>query len=70
MDDKERTEKQARLDTLNRKFDNDETTTDEIIEGIQLYFELHPEEKYWNDNRTPADIWGKVRADYQQKGHW
>lgn len=50
-------DKQARLDELDRKFDNDTASTEEIVEGIRLYFELYPDEKYWPDERTPAQIW-------------
>lgn len=69
MDEKERAKKQARMDELDHKFDNDQASTEEIIEGTQLYFELHPEDKYWQDTRTPAQIWEKMRADYQKRGH-
>jgi hypothetical protein len=68
--EKEKQDKQAHLDELDAKFDADTATTEEIIEGTQLYFELHPEDKYWQDNRTPAEIWEQMHAEYEQKGHW
>ena len=50
-------EKQTRYDELNAKFDNDTATTQEITESTRLYAELHPEDKWWDDKRTPAEIW-------------
>jgi hypothetical protein len=50
-------DKQARYEEIHRKFDADTATSEEIIEGVRLYAELYPEEQWWDDDRTPAEIW-------------
>jgi hypothetical protein len=51
-------DKQARYDELNQKFDNNEATTEEIFEGVQLYAELYG--KWWDDDRTPKEIFANL----------
>jgi hypothetical protein len=50
-------DKQARYQEIHRKFEHDEATAEEIIEGVRLHAELYPEAKWWDDDRTPAEIW-------------
>jgi hypothetical protein len=56
-------DKQARYDELNQKFDRDDITTEEITEGVRLYAELYPEDKWWDDDWTPEEIWPQLHEN-------
>src|SRR2546430_2946139 len=51
--------KQQRYEHLGRKWNAGMITTWESTERVKLYYELHPEEIFWTNGRTPAQIWGR-----------